>query len=58
MIQNHNLANHLLGVAWNKFVTYTTYKVGNTSRCVILVDPNNTSKKCSNCDILVDKDLS
>ena len=44
--------------AWSKLVTYTSYKAENAGRKVILVDPKNTSKMCSNCGMLVEKDLS
>ncbi|MGI5992724.1 MAG: RNA-guided endonuclease InsQ/TnpB family protein [Methanosarcina sp.] len=58
MSKNHNLAKHILDAAWNKLVTYTSYKAENAGRKVILVDPKNTSKMCSSCGMLVEKDLS
>jgi putative transposase len=58
MIKNNNLAKHILDAAWSKLVTYTSYKAESAGRKVILVDPKNTSKTCSNCGMLVDKDLS
>jgi putative transposase len=58
MSKNHNLAKHILDAAWSKLVTYTSYKAENAGRKVILVDPKNTSKMCSNCGMLVEKDLS
>jgi putative transposase len=58
MTKNHNLAKHILDAAWNKLVIYTIYEAGNAGRCIILVDPDNTSKKCSNYDISVHQDLS
>ncbi|WP_292389219.1 RNA-guided endonuclease InsQ/TnpB family protein [Methanosarcina sp. UBA5] len=58
MTKNHNLAKHILDAAWSKLVTYTSYKAENAGRKVILVDPKNTSKMCSNCGMLVEKSLS
>ena len=58
MSRNHNLAKHILDAAWSKLVTYTSYKAENAGRKVVLVDPKNTSKMCSNCGMLVEKDLS
>ncbi len=58
MAKNHNLAKHILDAAWNKLVAYTTYKAENAGRNVVLVNPKNTSKMCSNCGMLVDKGLS
>jgi putative transposase len=58
MVKNHSLAKHILDAAWSKLVTYTSYKAESAGRKVVLVDPKNTSKMCSNCGMLVDKDLS
>jgi putative transposase len=58
MSKNHNLAKHILNAAWSKLVTYTFYKAENAGRKVVLVDPKNTSKMCSSCGMLVEKDLS
>ena len=58
MIKNHNLAKNIGDVAWNMLVTLTSYKAANAGSMVVLVDPRNTSKMCSRCGILVEKDLS
>jgi len=58
MIKNHNLAKSIGDVAWNMLVTLTSYKAANAGSMVVLVDPRNTSKMCSRCGILVEKDLS
>jgi putative transposase len=58
MSKNHNLAKYILDAAWSKLVTSTSYKAENAGRKVILVDSKNTSKTCSNCGMLVDKELS
>jgi len=49
---------HILDPAWSKLITYTSYKAENAGRKVILFDPKNTSKMCSSCGMLVEKDLS
>jgi len=58
MVKNHNLAKSIGDVAWNMLVTLTSYKAVNAGSMVVLVDPRNTSKMCSRCGILVEKDLS
>jgi len=45
-------------VAWNQFMNMVVYKAEYAGRKVIFINPRNTSKMCSNCGILVDKDLS
>lgn len=64
MINNHtnvygNKLNKSIGdVAWNQFIQYTTYKAEEAGRTVILVNPRNTSKMCSQCGKMVEKELS
>ena len=58
MIKNHNLAKSIGDVAWKMLVTLTSYKAASAGSMVVLVDPRNTSKMCSRCGILVEKDLS
>jgi putative transposase len=57
--------NHLKGMnksisdaAWNQFIQYTIYKAEYAGRTVVCVDPHNTSKMCSRCGQIVEKDLS
>ena len=57
-MHNHNLAKSIGDVAWNMLVTLTSYKAASAGSMVVLVDPRNTSKMCSRCGILVQKDLS
>jgi len=45
-------------VAWNQFIQFTIYKAEDAGRTVILVDPRNTSKRCSRCGRIVEKKLS
>jgi putative transposase len=58
MLKNHHLAKSISDAAWNQLVQFTTYKAENAGRIVTKVDPRNTSKLCSTCGTLVDKDLS
>lgn len=58
MLQNHYLAKSISDAAWNQLVQYITYKAAEAGREVVLVDPRNTSKKCSRCGVLVEKSLS
>lgn len=58
MMQNGHLAKSIGDAAWNQLVTYTSYKAVDAGRSVALVDPRNTSKRCSRCSTLVEKALS
>jgi putative transposase len=58
MLTNHHLAKSISDAAWSQLIQYTTYKAEWAGRHVALVNPRNTSKMCSRCSALVDKDLS
>jgi putative transposase len=58
MVQNGSLAKSIADVAWSQFAQFTAYKAADAGRLFLQVDPRNTSKKCSRCASLVDKDLS
>jgi putative transposase len=58
MIQNGKLAKSIADVAWNQLAQFTAYKAADAGRLFFQVDPRNTSKKCSRCASIVDKDLS
>jgi putative transposase len=58
MVKNHCLAKSIMDCAWGKLVQYCSYKAEDAGRIVVLVDPRNTSKMCSGCGKLVEKDLS
>lgn len=58
MVKNHCLAKSISDAAWNQLVQFTSSKAEEAGRCVVLVDPRNTSKMCSRCGILVEKKLS
>ncbi len=58
MLQNHHLAKSISDAAWYQLVQYVTYKAEYAGREVVLVDPRNTSKRCSRCGTLVEKSLA
>lgn len=58
MLHNHCLAKSIADAAWFQLVQFVSYKAENAGRSVVLVDPRNTSKRCSRCGSLVDKSLS
>jgi putative transposase len=58
MVKDPLYAKGIMDAAWNKLVTYTTYKAENAGRRVILVNPYNTSQMCSKYGSLVEKDIS
>ena len=58
MVKDPLYAKGILDAAWNKLVTYTSYKAESAGRKVILVNPYNTSQMCSKCGTLVYKDTS
>lgn len=64
MMSNHTqvfgnkLNKSIADVAWNQLAQFTAYKAEDADRLFLQVDPRNTSKKCSRCWLLVDKDLS
>jgi len=58
MMRNHCLAKSIADASWQQLVFFAAYKAECAGRSVILVDPRNTSKRCSRCGSLVNKDLS
>jgi putative transposase len=52
------LNRSIADVAWNQFAQFVSYKAENAGRICVQVDPRNTSKMCSGCGVLVEKDLS
>ena len=48
----------IMDVAWSQFISMTISKAEEAGRTVILVNPRNTSKMCSDCGELVEKKLS
>jgi len=55
---NHRFAKSIADASWGQLMSFTAYKAECAGRSVTLVDPENTSKRCSQCGSLVDKDLS
>lgn len=51
------LRKAIIDASWKKFLNCITYKAEWAGGNVILVNPKNTSKKCSRCSELVEKDL-
>ena len=49
MMKNHHLAKGIADASWSTIVQYTTYKAGSAGKSVVMVDPGNTSRECSNC---------
>ena len=58
MLQNHRLAKSISDAAWYQLAQYIQYKAEEAGRECVLVDPRNTSKRCSRCGTLVEKSLS
>ncbi|MCK9306798.1 MAG: transposase [Methanoculleus sp.] len=58
MQKNHCLAKSIADVAWNRFITVTMSKAEEAGSRVILVNPRNTSQRCSRCGMIVAKTLS
>ena len=58
MQKNHCLAKSIADVAWNMFITNTQSKAEDAGSHVILVNPRNTSQRCSRCGMIVAKTLS
>jgi putative transposase len=48
----------LMDVAWSQFISMTVSKAAETGRTVVLVNPKNTTKMCSQCGKLVPKQRS
>jgi len=64
MMSNHTqvfgnkLNKSIADVAWSQLAQFTAYKAEGAGRLFLQVDPRNTSKKCSRCGSIVQKDLS
>jgi putative transposase len=58
MLRNHKLAKHISDASWSKLINYTKYKAEEAGVSVRLVDPRNTSQRCSTCGRLVPKTLA
>ncbi len=58
MGRSRGMRKSILDVAWSQFISMTVVKAEEAGRCVILVNPRNTSKMCSSCGERVQKTLS
>jgi len=58
MLKNHCLAKSIQDASWDLLVTFITYKAEYAGREVMLVNPRDTSKRCSRCGILIQKSLN
>ena len=58
MEKNHTFAQSIQNASWNRFIQFLTYKAQERGKAVIKVNPNNTSKQCSNCGNIQEMPLS
>jgi putative transposase len=58
MLKNHHLAKSISDVSWGKLIQFTQSKAARAGKTVELVDPRNTSQRCSDCGEIVLKELS
>jgi len=58
MLKNHHLAKAISDHAWGMLTRNTISKAASAGKIVVLVNPKNTSQRCSNCGTKVPKDLS
>lgn len=58
MGRSRGMRKSIRDVAWSKLIEYTCAKAEEAGRTVVLVNPKNTSKMCSSCGELVEKELS
>ena len=58
MLKSHHLAKAISDHAWGMLTRNTISKAESAGKTVVLVNPRNTSLRCSNCGTRVPKDLS
>ncbi|WP_445475531.1 RNA-guided endonuclease InsQ/TnpB family protein [Methanococcoides methylutens] len=58
MVKNHHLAKSIYDVAWGQLIQLTESKAEEAGKYVELVNPRNTSQKCSSCGNIVKKSLA
>ncbi len=58
MGKSRGMRKSILDVAWTQFISMTISKAADAGRTVVLVNPVNTSKMCSQCGERVPKALS
>jgi len=57
MVQGEMNSKNTLDSSWRTFIELIMYKAENASTEVVLVNPKDTSKKCSQCGIKTNKNL-
>lgn len=55
---NKNLRRNIHDASWSEFIFMLSYKAQSAGRKLIMVDPRNTSQRCSCCGSIVKKGLS
>ena len=58
MGRSRGMRKSIVDVAWTQFIEMTVAKAEEAGRRVILVNPHNTTKRCSTCGEMVPKKLS
>jgi putative transposase len=58
MVKNHCRAKSINDASWNQLITFTANKAEYAGRKVVLVNPRDTSKRCSRCGVLIKKSLN
>jgi putative transposase len=58
MGRSRGMRKSILDVAWTQFIGMTVAKAEEAGRLVVLVNPKNTTKRCSTCGEIVPKALS
>ena len=58
MVTNHRYAKSIVDSGWRQLIHYTTYKAENAGKRVVLVNPYNTTQRCSHCQALVKKTIN
>jgi len=57
MGRTRGMRKSIRDAAWSQLIQYTCAKAEEAGRTVVLVNPRNTSKMCSRCGELVEKDV-
>jgi putative transposase len=58
MVRNSNLASAIMDASWGQLRLLTAYKAERRGGRLVYVDPRGTSQKCSECEEVVQKELS
>ena len=55
MLKNHKLAKSIADASWGELIKNTIYKAERAGKYCVRVNPENTSKKCSNCGNIIEE---